>query len=284
MDGRVALVTGATSGLGLATATGLARLGATVRMLARSADRAEHARAEVVERTGNRRRGGAVRPQRSRRHPPVRGRVPRAGASPGRAGQQRRCPPRGAHCDRGRPRADVRHERRRSVPDDATAAPAASQQHPVADRQRHLRRHVHAAPARRRPADGARGGRRRRPRTRARSAPRWCLPSYGRSDSRARASSYTPCIRAGPTLPGYGHPCPTFHRLSRPLLRTPEQGADTIVWLSAAAEPARSTGGFWHDRRRRPTHRVPWTRESADERQALWTACERLTSDDRGAT
>ena len=43
---------------------------------------------------------------------------------------------------------------------------------------------------------------------------------------------------------------------------------------AAAAEPARSTGGFWHDRRRRPTHRVPWTRESADEREALWTACE----------
>ena len=53
MDGRVALVTGATSGLGLATATGLARLGASVRMLARSADRGESARAEVVGRTGN---------------------------------------------------------------------------------------------------------------------------------------------------------------------------------------------------------------------------------------
>ena len=43
--------------------------------------------------------------------------------------------------------------------------------------------------------------------------------------------------------PGVRTSLPTFHRLTRPLLRTPEQGADTIVWLAAAAEPARSTGG-----------------------------------------
>ena len=82
--------------------------------------------------------------------------------------------------------------------------------------------------------------------------------------------------------PGVRASLPTFHRLTRPLLRTPEQGADTIVWLAAAAEPARSTGGLWHDRRRRATHRVPWTRESSDEREALWTACEQLTSDHGG--
>ena len=53
LDGRVALVTGATSGLGLATATGLERLGAGVRLLSRDAARGERARAEVVERTGS---------------------------------------------------------------------------------------------------------------------------------------------------------------------------------------------------------------------------------------
>jgi NAD(P)-dependent dehydrogenase (short-subunit alcohol dehydrogenase family) len=51
MDDRVVLVTGATSGLGLAAAAGLARLGASVRLLARSAERAEQARAKLVERT-----------------------------------------------------------------------------------------------------------------------------------------------------------------------------------------------------------------------------------------
>jgi hypothetical protein len=53
MDGRVALVTGASAGLGLAAATALAQLGAGVRMLARNAERADAARAEVIERTGN---------------------------------------------------------------------------------------------------------------------------------------------------------------------------------------------------------------------------------------
>ncbi len=70
---------------------------------------------------------------------------------------------------------------------------------------------------------------------------------------------------------------PRFYKLTRPLLRTPEQGADTIVWLGAAAAPARTSGGFWHDRRRRPTHLVPWTREPAGERVRLWDACTRLT-------
>jgi dehydrogenase/reductase SDR family member 12 len=84
--------------------------------------------------------------------------------------------------------------------------------------------------------------------------------------------------------PGVRSSLPTFYKSTRPLLRTPEQGADTIVWLAAAAEPARSTGGFWHDRRRRPTHRLPWTRESVAEREALWAACERLTSDNGETT
>src|SRR6478672_1494310 len=54
MDGSVALVTGATAGLGLATAVGLARLGAGVRLLARDARRGEQARAAVIAHSGNR--------------------------------------------------------------------------------------------------------------------------------------------------------------------------------------------------------------------------------------
>lgn len=53
MLGRVCLVTGASSGLGLATATGLARLGATVIMLCRNIDRGSVARDRVRTETGN---------------------------------------------------------------------------------------------------------------------------------------------------------------------------------------------------------------------------------------
>jgi hypothetical protein len=68
-----------------------------------------------------------------------------------------------------------------------------------------------------------------------------------------------------------------FYGATKQLLRTPQQGADAIVWLGAAPEPARCSGGFWHDRRERPTHRVPWTRQSAADRDRLWGECERLS-------
>ena len=62
--------------------------------------------------------------------------------------------------------------------------------------------------------------------------------------------------------PGVRSSLPRFYTVTRPLLRTPAQGADTIVWLGAAAEPGRSSGRFWHDRRPRPTHLLPRTRET----------------------
>jgi NAD(P)-dependent dehydrogenase (short-subunit alcohol dehydrogenase family) len=71
---------------------------------------------------------------------------------------------------------------------------------------------------------------------------------------------------------------PRFYRVTRPLLRSPGQGADTIVWLGAAAEPPETPGAFWHDRRRRPTHLLPGTRETEAERERLWAECVALTS------
>jgi dehydrogenase/reductase SDR family member 12 len=77
--------------------------------------------------------------------------------------------------------------------------------------------------------------------------------------------------------PGLASSLPRFHKITRPLLRTPAQGADTIVWLAAAPAPALATGQFWHDRSRRPTHIVSSTKETQQERELLWAECERLT-------
>jgi NAD(P)-dependent dehydrogenase (short-subunit alcohol dehydrogenase family) len=76
--------------------------------------------------------------------------------------------------------------------------------------------------------------------------------------------------------PGLRASLPRFHSLMRPLLRNARQGADTIVWLGTRRELEPATGGFWHDRAPRPEHRLPSTHESAEERERLWQACERL--------
>ena len=57
--------------------------------------------------------------------------------------------------------------------------------------------------------------------------------------------------------PGIADSLPPFKKLTRPILRTPEQGADTFVWLAAAREPGEITGRFWHDRAARPEHYTP---------------------------
>jgi dehydrogenase/reductase SDR family member 12 len=77
--------------------------------------------------------------------------------------------------------------------------------------------------------------------------------------------------------PGLEASLPGFRRLVGPLLRDGAQGADTIVWLAAAAEPAASSGRLWLDRRPRPVDKLPGTRVGDAEAQALWEACERLT-------
>lgn len=74
--------------------------------------------------------------------------------------------------------------------------------------------------------------------------------------------------------PGLAHSLPGFYRRLRPLLRTPRQGADTLIWLAAAPELTAESGGFWFDRARRPRHYLPGTRHHPAAAQALWALCE----------
>ena len=53
--------------------------------------------------------------------------------------------------------------------------------------------------------------------------------------------------------PGVVDSLPVFHKLTGPLLRSAEGGAETTVWL-AGTTPSPDTGELWHDRRVRPTH------------------------------
>lgn len=73
---------------------------------------------------------------------------------------------------------------------------------------------------------------------------------------------------------------PRFHRVTRAILRTPAQGADTVVWLAAARGLDGRTGLFWFDRAPRTTHLVPWTHERRGDRRRLWSLCCELTGFD----
>ena len=69
--------------------------------------------------------------------------------------------------------------------------------------------------------------------------------------------------------PGVEKSLPQFYRITKPILRSPEHGADTIIWLATASEPARCSGKFWHDRIQRSTYLLPGTKESTEIRKKL---------------
>jgi NAD(P)-dependent dehydrogenase (short-subunit alcohol dehydrogenase family) len=69
--------------------------------------------------------------------------------------------------------------------------------------------------------------------------------------------------------PGVVDSLPTFHKLTGPFLRDAEGGAETTVWL-AATTPSPETGELWHDRRTRPTQLLRKTRTGDFERELMW--------------
>lgn len=68
---------------------------------------------------------------------------------------------------------------------------------------------------------------------------------------------------------------PKFHAVMGGLLRTAEQGADTVVWLAASDRPKGRAPQLWFDRRPAAEYPVPWTREAGGAGQALDRLCER---------
>lgn len=79
--------------------------------------------------------------------------------------------------------------------------------------------------------------------------------------------------------PGVQESLPLFRQLTKPLLRTADEGADSILWLAADPDVALPSGSFIGDRQRRPLHRLPKTRRSdtAANRAALWSWCAEKT-------
>lgn len=76
--------------------------------------------------------------------------------------------------------------------------------------------------------------------------------------------------------PGVSDALPRFEKIIGPLLRSPDEGADTIVWLTAAPAAEIGTDGFWLDRRRRPEAYLPNTRTTTARAAELWNAVSAL--------
>ncbi len=264
LAGKLAVVTGATSGLGLATAEGLLRLGAEVRLVARNTEKGERVARDL------------------------RARVPDA-----RLGVER--------CDLGDlddvrrfvaeldvDHVDVLVHNAGAMPPERAESP---QGHELSMAVHLLGPVLMTELLRPRLRDarvvlvtsGGMYGQRLRE-----DDPEYRAGSYSPTTSYARSKraqvELLPVLqqRWGPEgisvhathpgwadTPGVVDSLPLFHKLTGPLLRDAAGGADTTVWL-AASQPVPTGGRLWHDRRPRPTHLLRRTRTGPAERAVLW--------------
>lgn len=275
LAGRTAIVTGARTGLGLATAIGLARLGAVVRMVVRDADRAAAAADEVRDAVP----GAAVELDECdvsvlddvRRYAagltgPVHLLVHNAGVMPtGRAensdGNELMFathvlgPHLLTHLLRDR-LADGAPSRVIWVSSGGMYGQRLSLSDPRSTRGEYKPTKVYA----------------RTKRMQVVLAELW-------AERLAATGISVHAMHPGwADTPGVATSLPTFRTVTRPILRDPAQGADTVVWLAAASPSTVGTGRFWHDRAARPTHYLSRTREDPADRERLWRLCEELTA------
>ncbi|ROR92860.1 SDR family NAD(P)-dependent oxidoreductase [Nocardioides aurantiacus] len=276
LAGRTAAVTGATSGLGLATAEGLARLGAHVRLVVRDTDKGERVRQQLLRD------------------------VPGAVATVDRCDVadledvRRFAADLDAALDGGR--LDVLVHNAGALPAERTESPqgheltmAVHVLGPVLMTELLRDRLAGSADSRdARVVLVTSGGMYAQP-LRA-DDPEYTRGSYSGTTAYARSKraqvELLPVlasrwagqrIGAHATHPGWADTpgvvdsLPGFHRVTGPLLRDAAQGADTTVWL-AATEPTPPSGRLWHDRRARSPHLLPRrTRTRPADRDRMWS-------------
>ncbi|MGH8999489.1 MAG: SDR family NAD(P)-dependent oxidoreductase [Acidimicrobiia bacterium] len=270
MDGKVALVTGAASGIGLATAAGFARLGASVRVLARDPARAE----DAARLTRQGAPVGDVRPLACdvSRLSQLRAFVAGFSATEDRL-------------DVLVNNAGVMPDKRERTEDGVELTFATNVLAPWVLTCGLAPLLGRAAPSR--VINVSSGGQYAQ---RIPDDPESNDDRYGPKKIYARTKRELVAITelCAERLAGSGihvhamHPgwadtkgvrqwMPAFRAIVRPIIRTPEQGADTVVWLGAAPEAVETTGLFWHDRRARPTdHPLGPGPDDERTRQKLW--------------
>jgi len=277
MDGKVVAVTGASSGLGLAAAEGFARLGATVWVIVRDRERGERARAEIAARSGN---------------DDIQVGVCDLSRLASIRSFAARFPDRASRLDVLVNNAGAMTQTRELSADGIELTLATNVIGPFALTNRLIGLLQRSAPARiinvssggmyaqrlgvedLQSEHGSFDG----PTVYARAKRAEVVLTESWAQRLAGSGVTVHAMHPGwADTPGVQSSLPRFYRATRPLLRTPAQGADTIVWLGAAAQPGLCSGRFWHDRRPRPVHLLGRTRETPAERVSLWAQCVELS-------
>ncbi|HEY1915480.1 MAG TPA: SDR family NAD(P)-dependent oxidoreductase [Streptosporangiaceae bacterium] len=213
MDGKTVLVTGAASGIGLAAATGFARLGASVLALARNDERAAQA-AGLIQASAGSGRAADVRP---------------LACDVSSLASLRAFT---ASLREREPRLDVLVNNAGVMPDERTRTGDGVEMT--------FATHVLAP---------------------------WVLIDELTPLLRNAAPSRVINVTSGGQ---YGQKIPRGD-IESDHTRSPEQGADTIVWLGGGPEAIETTGLFWHDRRPRPaTYPLGAPPDDDAARQELW--------------
>jgi dehydrogenase/reductase SDR family member 12 len=277
MEGKVVLVTGASSGLGVAAAEGFAHLGATLWLVVRSPERGEQARAQIVERSGN-----------DDVHVGI------CDLSELASVRQfaKRFQHQASRLDVLVNNAGVMTERREVSADGIELTFATNVVGPFLLTNLLIPLLRDSAPARiinvssggmytqKLRVDDLQSERGQFDGTKvyARTKRAEVILTELWAEQLAGTGVVVHAMHPGwADTPGVRSSLPRFYKLTRPLLRTPAEGADTIVWLGAATEPGRSSGRFWQDRRPRPTHWLGSNREMRQERDQLLAECVRLS-------
>ncbi|MGW7350662.1 SDR family NAD(P)-dependent oxidoreductase [Streptomyces sp. NPDC054784] len=282
MDGATVLVTGAGSGIGLATAAGCARLGASVRVLGRTPERADEAAALTRERLADADGAGDVRPV-----------VCDVSSLASLREFTEDFLAREERLDVLVNNAGVMPDERQFSPDGVELTFATHVLAPwfLIDALSPLLRR--AAPSR--VLDVTSGG--QYGTSLPAHDPESARDAYGPKKFYARTKRaqvvitqmWADRLRADGVHVHAVHPgwadtkgvrnwLPVFRVLTRPVIRTPEEGADTVVWLASAPEAVRVSGRLWHDRRVRPaTYALGAGPDGPDAREELWAHVAALT-------
>ncbi len=87
----------------------------------------------------------------------------------------------------------------------------------------------------------------------------------------------TNAVHPGVTRTAFGAADPAWYQamsgVARPFMRSPERGADTVVYVASSPEVDDVTGVYFHDRRPKRSSRASLDRETA---RRLWQVSEEL--------